>query len=1002
MGTLIRVRSVAIIAALACGALAAGSVVDSPTAWATPPATDATAAAGISSVTVGDHDVTVSGSVGDVPAGAKVAVDVMGSQSSATVADAHPLGPVTPAASGDFTVTAPRTDANGTDNLFSQYLVTVDGKPIGSPHFADNLTMHPENTSDYPDVTDKKGLQVQMTDDAESLGVKHAGINVDLAEIMRNTKTAASDIEFTSGGRKYYFDPAAVSALDTQIKALSDNGTLVNLIVLVYRHDDDPTSAANILVHPDAARQPGAGPVFGFNTVTDEGVRYTTAAMQFIADRWSQPDEKFGKADGFIVGNEVDAQWAWSNSGEKTIDELLNDYSRALRIMSLASRNVATNSRTYTSLTHAWTVGAGANPDEMAPTRFYKAKDVIDKLNAISKAGGDFPWFVAFHPYPADLFKPDFWNDKAATDDIATQLITFKNIQVLPRYLAASNLLYKGQPRRIILSEQGCNTPGSGDNLSLDAEKLQAACYAYAYYKIRFLPSIDSFILHRHVDHRKEGGLNLGLWAADYSVRAPSAPAREKYIYNVFKYIDTDRSLEVTDFAKKIIGITDWADVIDGFDPAALDERPETTTVGSTIGGNVRADRSLGSFSSNADGWTASDNVASIAAVGGALQVSGAPGVYASQFRGIVKNFGTTIPADRGWLTTSLRLPADTGLGTPTVAELTATLSTGAIVEGDAVLPADGQFHSVAIELPRARNATVEKLKIRVRGAGSTEPLSVFDVGSVSLARSVGRSTLPNLLVSAATDSADLVGSKLTLSLTNLDAKKLRGQIRPVKNCGTITLKDRKLRIPRAGVGVRAEVSGTVATTTGTDHVLCVKIDRIQYELTVVVPPPTVKLLFDFESDAQGWTAGSNVASVSRVTNFANGPGAPHGGSGALEASSNPTIATDERSISVTPKAPLDLSSAATFALSMDSWGGVPGATGYIGTVTLTGVDGTEVTGTYKKIKPDSWNQVVLDVSTWSGRNAVKTVTVTFAALGSDYPTWDPKFQIDDVGYFAG
>lgn len=1000
MRTMTQVRSgIAVIAALACGALVSGSAVD-PSFAATTTVATAAAAAGISSVAVGDGDVTVTGSVGDVPASAKVAVEVTGPQSSATLSDAHELGPVTATQGGAFSVTAPRKDADGTDNLFSQYVVTVDGKPIGLPHFADDLTMHPVNTAGYPDVADKKGLQVQMTDDAESLGAKHAGINVDLAQIMRNTKTAATDIEFTSGGRQYYFDPAAVSALDTQIKALSDNGTLVNLIVLVYRHDNEPTSAANILIHPDASREAGAGPVYGFNTVTDEGVRYTTAAMQFIADRWSQPDEKFGKAVGFIVGNEVDAQWPWSNSGEKTIDQFLNDYSRALRIMSLASRNVATNSRTYTSLTHAWTVGAGANPDESAPTRFYKAKDVVDKLNVISKAGGDFPWFVAFHPYPADLFKPDFWHDTAATDDIGTKLITFKNIQVLPRYLASNELLYKGQPRRIILSEQGCNTPGSGDSMSLDAEKLQAACYAYAYYKIRFLPSIDSFILHRHVDHKIEGGLNLGLWAADYSVGAPSAPARQKYIYNVFKYIDTARSLEVTDFAKKIIGIDNWADVIDGFDPAALDQRQESTTVGSTIGGKVLTDRSLGSFGANADGWAASDNVASVAAVNGALQVTGAANVYASQLRGVVKNFGTTVPADKGWLTTALRLPSDTGLGSPTVAQLTATLSTGAIVQGDAVLPADGEFHSVAIELPRVRTATVTKLKIRVRGTGSTEPRSVFDIGSVSLARNVGPSTLPNLLVSAVTDSADLVGSKLTLSLTNLDAKKLGGEITPVKNCGTITLNDTELRVPPANVGVAAEVSGTVATAEGTDHVLCVKIDRIEYRLTVAVPPPTEKLVFDFESDTQGWTAGTGVASVNRVTSFANGPGAPHSGAGALEATSKPTLATDERSISVTPKAPIDLSTAATFALSMDSYGGAPGATGYVGTIILSGADGTEVKGRYN-ITPNSWNQLSLDMSGWSGRNAVKTVTVTFAALGSDYPTWDPKFQIDNVGYFS-
>ncbi|MBC7591277.1 MAG: hypothetical protein H7226_09595 [Salinibacterium sp.] len=958
-------------------------------------------APGISAVTVGDDTVTVTGSVGITAQGATVDVDVLGPQSSADPAEARTFASVTPAADGAFTVSAPRTEADGTDNLYSQYLVTVDGTPIGSPHFADDLQLHPRNTSEYPVVADKKGLQVQMTDDAESLGVQHAGINVDLADIMRNARTSDDDIVFLSGGREYFFDPAAVSGLDIQIKALSDNGTLVNLIVLVYRHDSDPTSAANILIHPDASREPGAGPVFGFNTVTDEGIRYTTAAMEFIASRWSQPDEEFGKAVGFIVGNEVDAQWVWSNSGEKTLDQFLNDYSRALRIMSLASRNFDKNARTYTSLTHAWTVGAGANPDEAVPTRFYDAKDVIDKLNSISKATGDFPWFVAYHPYPADLFKPDFWNDRAAIDDVGTELITFKNIQVLPRYLAHEDLLYKGEPRRIILSEQGCNTPGAGDNLSLDAEKLQAACYAYAYYKVRFLPSIDSFILHRHVDHRVEGGLNLGLWAADHTVDSPSAPARQKYIYDVFKYIDTDRSLEVTDFAKEIIGIGDWADVIEGFDPAALDQRQNTTATGSTIDAKVTPGRSLGSFGSGADGWVASDNVSGVAARDGVLEVTGSADTYASQARGIVKKFGTDVPADGSWITTSLTLPSDTGLGSPTRARLTVTLSTGKIVEADALLPADGMHHAVAIELPREPEATVSKMKIRVLGTGSTQPASGFAVHSVQLVKNVGHSTLPNQLVLASTDSSEVVGSNLTLSITNLDAKRLHGVIHFPQACGTLRLEETELPMPRADVGTSGTVTGTVAAADGSANTLCITIGKHDYTVAVSVPPPTLNPVFDFEIGSQGWTAGSGVASVQRVTSFANGPGAPHGGLGALEATSKPILATDTRVISVTPTSPIDLSKAVNVQLSMNSYGGAPGATGYLTTVTLASADGTEVKKEFSTT-PDTWNQLSIDVGSWAGRSAVSGITVTFAAVGSIYPTWGPRFQIDDLGYFTG
>jgi len=47
------------------------------------------------------------------------------------------------------------------------------------------------------------------------------------------------------------------------------------------------------------------------------------------------------------------------------------------------------------------------------------------------------------------------------------------------------------------------------------------------------------------------------------------------------------------------------------------------------------------------------------------------------------------------------------------------------------------------------------------------------------------------------------------------------------------------------------------------------------------------------------------------------------------------------------------------------------------------------------------WNKLSIDVSAWNGRRSVVSLSVSFAAVGSTYPTWDPRFQIDDVGYLT-
>lgn len=62
-------------------------------------------------------------------------------------------------------------------------------------------------------------------------------------------------------------------------------------------------------------------------------------------------------------------------------------------------------------------------------------------------------------------------------------------------------------------------------------------------------------MLHRHVDHPDEGGLKLGLITWDN-------PPKKKYIYEVFRLADTDQWEKAFDFAKPIIGVNDWTELL--------------------------------------------------------------------------------------------------------------------------------------------------------------------------------------------------------------------------------------------------------------------------------------------------------------------------------------------------------------------------------------------------------------------------------------------------------
>ena len=413
-------------------------------------------------------------------------------------------------------------------------------------HAATNNASLP-NQEPFRTAASKKGLQVQMIDDALALGIKHAALNVNLSSLLQLTNTPESLIWTNSDGDAFYFHAPHVRALDKQVKMLSDANVVVSLIILAY--ESSRPELNKVLLHPrydhKAPNHLGA-----FNTVTPDGIRYFSASMEFLADRYSRPDRRYGRALNFIMGNEVNSHWFWYNMGHTSMQEVANAYLRAVRIAHSAIRKYSANARVYLSLEHHWNIRyAGGNETQAFPGRKF-----IDYFNQRAKAEGDFDWHLAFHPYPENLFNPRTWNDKTATLRDDTPRITFKNLEMLVAYFRRPELLFHGQPRRIILSEQGFHSANRPDG-----ELLQAAGFAYAYYRVAHLDGIDSFILHRQVDHPAEGGLNLGLWRRNEG--NSSQPISKKRIYDVFLHADREDWQKAFEFALPIIGIKSWEEI---------------------------------------------------------------------------------------------------------------------------------------------------------------------------------------------------------------------------------------------------------------------------------------------------------------------------------------------------------------------------------------------------------------------------------------------------------
>jgi len=150
----------------------------------------------------------------------------------------------------------------------------------------------------FPVAASKKGLQVQMVDDALALGVKHAALNFNLAQLIDphgDTNNPAGQFE----GKNYRFKRDYLAGLDQQIKTLSDHGVIVSLILLNYVSGDP--EVRRILQHPNYSTN-CPNHLSAFNTSTSEGRDWFAASLEFLAERYSRPDQRFGRVWNWIAG----------------------------------------------------------------------------------------------------------------------------------------------------------------------------------------------------------------------------------------------------------------------------------------------------------------------------------------------------------------------------------------------------------------------------------------------------------------------------------------------------------------------------------------------------------------------------------------------------------------------------------------------------------------------------------------------------------------------------
>ena len=456
---------------------------------------------------------------------------------------------------GDFQVEVPRFVANRTglahDRLFARWRLarSIDQRLEGlsAAAWATDVDEATGNLPPRAMPSSKKGLggiswSPDALEDLSALGCRNLTVNILLPSILHLNPGEAGTTPYPFNGKEYAVDEKALAPVDNVLRFAREHGIVVSAVILIPRRLAD-SQEQRVWCHPDAC-EPGQYSLA--NVTSAEGADAFAAALDLLARRYGSPGDTRGRISNWIIHNEVDAGWVWTNAGEKTPESYLELYYRALRIAHYTVRRHDPAARVFISLSHHWT--------ETEP-KFYKPRDLLELLSDMCRQEGDFEWGVAYHPYPQDLYNPASWLDTKATFTFDTPLITMKNLEVLDAWMKRPEFRFNGAVRGVLLSEQGCNAA----DLSEANQRLQAAGLVYLWHKVRDLDSVEAFQYHRWIDHADEGGLRFGLRA--FAPGSVDAPGEKKLAWDVFRALGTPEEAAATQFAKALIGLQDFSQV---------------------------------------------------------------------------------------------------------------------------------------------------------------------------------------------------------------------------------------------------------------------------------------------------------------------------------------------------------------------------------------------------------------------------------------------------------
>lgn len=455
----------------------------------------------------------------------------------------------------------PRYTKTFEDNIYCKYYVVQNGSILYGPVYVTDIYA-PDKKVSFSHNSNK-GLYADVNTDIDTIekfGCSNVTLEIDLSKlfyanedksgIVLDQSINSDAIKFVSGGNNYYFSNSYIKDFDSFLSQLALSGINVSLKVVASR-TSDWSRYPYALVYTTGT----VGDYTAFNTSTEKGNGYFVAAMEFLAERYSN-SVAYGYVQNFIIGNEIDnayLNYAVSSiynettQGKVSLEVFAEEYARTLRLANNAVKKYSKNMTVSMSLSNSWTKSSFDNTDVNDSSNSYinnsyASKAVFDTLSEKLKEGGDFDWGLEYNPgYAADFVSADgvaadtgavALLDNTVTGSYETSpVITFSNLEVLDSYLSLSKNKFCEEKRSLYVKGGASSAIMNGDSKNFEK---QSANLAYAYYKSAHLDSVKAFSC---IYKDKSDKAPVGLVGTD---------GNKKLSYSLYISIDTDKSFDLS------------------------------------------------------------------------------------------------------------------------------------------------------------------------------------------------------------------------------------------------------------------------------------------------------------------------------------------------------------------------------------------------------------------------------------------------------------------------